>query len=744
MISLYRLSLKHRLMLIVMIPAALLASGIAGLFMARSSDAANEALNRRALAIVSFLAPAAEYGVISGNRNTLLSLTQAVLEQRNVTAVVIHDADGELLAYGGRPQYILNHRETVGINSNLNGRLIATAPVLIAPLHVLDPFVLSETLDQAANDEPIGWVHVELDTAELEALKKETLITTLFFVMVGLALTGILAVRLAQSVDRPIGQLVNAVRRMSDGELGVEVPEQAGSDELRTLERGFNQMSRSMTNAQLTLQTRVDEATAQLAYQAMHDPLTGLPNRRAFEQALEDTLAASRRSDDHGALCFMDLDRFKIVNDTCGHAAGDELLRRIAALIRQRVRAQDLIARIGGDEFALILRGCDAAEAQLIAENLRESISSFRFNWEGRRFTVGASIGLVPMDGSLATASDVLVAADLACYSAKKSGRNRVVLHEAARVDGRRSTDPKGYHHPDHSAPLTPKHLHVHRQTIVPLQTGQTGPALVEIFLRIDDGRGGFLNTGEQLANIESDERAIEIDLWVAEEVCRHYASLSGARTSASPSEGDDAARRVAATSSSSMTEDDTQFSLNLGRASLMAGTRYLAGLQETLRRYRIARERVLLEFRADVVEQAPAELAQFAIAARALGCRIAIERLDGSSAGLLNSFAPDYVKISIKSLIEAYGFEAGCSLAQALCGMAKALAILSVASEIEDPLLRDALREYGFDFAQGNAISSAVALEDAEPARPLRIDAGLGDAGGAGVSASPNKLQES
>lgn len=709
MISLYRLSLKHRLLLVVLIPAALLAVGIAGLFMARSTDAANDALQQRALAIVSFLAPAAEYGVISGNRNNLMSLTQAVLDQRNVTAVTIHDETGDLLAYGGHPKHILNdahhrlgHLDQARIEITDQDRLVASAPVRIAPLQLSDPFAVNEDAPAGEEDRPIGWVHIELDTSELESHKREIVFTTLFFVLTGLALTTVLAVRLAKSVDRPVGRLVSAVRRMSEGELGIMIPEQAGSEELRTLEHGFNKMSRSIADAHHTLQARVDEATAQLAHQAMHDPLTGLPNRRAFEQALEATLAASRRSGDQGALCFMDLDRFKIVNDTCGHAAGDELLRRITALIRQRLRVEDLIARIGGDEFALILRGCDADEARGIAESLREAIAAFRFKWEGRRFSIGASIGLVRLDGSLATTSDVLVAADLACYAAKKGGRNRVMMHDSARVAGRRSTDPRGFGHDDHADLLADEHLHIHRQTIHPLQPGHQGPQLVEIFLRIDDGQGGYLKTGEQLASIESDERAIEIDLWVANQVCRHYAPA-----------GDDVA--------------DTCFSLNLGRASLMAGKHYLVGLRETMSKYRINPDRIMLEFRAAVAEQAPAELELFATAARALGCRVAIEQLDGSSAGLLNSFAPDYVKISMKSLIEAYGLEAGCNLAQALCGMAKALSIRSVASEVEDPLLRGSLQDYGFDFAQGDAISSSIPLDDpgVETGEPPEPDTG-------------------
>jgi diguanylate cyclase (GGDEF)-like protein len=150
-------------------------------------------------------------------------------------------------------------------------------------------------------------------------------------------------------------------------------------------------------------------------------------NRRAFELALEDAVSASRRAADHGALCFIDLDRFKSVNDECGHAAGDALLREIAELIRNRVRTQDLICRVGGDEFALILRACTADDAKRIAQNLCDAVAAHCFDWGGDCFHVSASVGLARIDDAVLSTNDVLQAADSACYSAKHKGRNQVV-----------------------------------------------------------------------------------------------------------------------------------------------------------------------------------------------------------------------------------------------------------------------------------------------------------------------------
>ena len=452
-----RLTLRQRMLLVVLLPAMLLVGVTATLFLVRGNQAADDALSERALAIARFLAPAAEYGVITGNRNALLNLAQAVLEQRDVTAVSIHDQDGETLVASGFarlgfeswPMQLPDH---TALMAREHDRLAVAAPVRLAPFPV-DDFQHSrpDTPDPDV-DATIGWVWVELDTRGLYAHKRELLLTTLALVFIGLSLTTLLALRLARSVVQPVSRLVDAVERVSRGDLRVRLGESAASDELRALERGFDDMSRSIAEAHETLQARVDEATAQLAHQATHDPLTSLPNRRAFEQALEKAVAASRRAQDHGALCFIDLDRFKVVNDTCGHAAGDQLLREIASLLRERVREQDLICRIGGDEFALILRACKTDEAVTVAGHLREAIAEFEFRHDGHLFSVGASVGLVPLDGEIDSASDVLIAADMACYTAKTSGRNQIVVYRHDPDRGRRITDP----HPAPPPPTDP------------------------------------------------------------------------------------------------------------------------------------------------------------------------------------------------------------------------------------------------------------------------------------------------
>lgn len=167
----------------------------------------------------------------------------------------------------------------------------------------------------------------------------------------------------------------------------------------------------------------------QLHYQATHDPLTGMINRREFERRLERLNRADPRQRVESVLCFLDLDQFKVVNDTCGHGAGDELLRQIAELLRGHLRQRDTLARLGGDEFAVLLEHCPLSEAFRVANTIREAIQDFRFAWDDKSFSIGVSVGLVDLKEVGHDLQELFAAADAACYLAKEQGRNRVQIH---------------------------------------------------------------------------------------------------------------------------------------------------------------------------------------------------------------------------------------------------------------------------------------------------------------------------
>lgn len=676
------LSIHNRLLLVALLPAALLATLITGLVLYRSTVALDEALRERGQAIVSFLAPAAEYGVISGNRANLSELLRAAITQREVSAVAIYNQEGALLASTGRFNVLepkaLREIDKPSIARGPVNVFVATAPVVSRGVDFDDVFRFGISGEDPAPMRTIGWVYVELDKGPSQREKRLVIFATLGLALVGLGLTGVVGLRLARSISRPVAALVEGVNRMAGGALDVELAETATTAELGALERGFNTMARSISESHRTMQSRIDAATALLAHQAQHDPLTGLPNRRAFEERLEESVAASKRAGDHGALCFIDLDRFKIVNDTCGHAAGDELLCRIARLIRQRVRDQDVVCRVGGDEFALILRGCNRSDALRIAEHLREGVAAFRFSWEDRLFSIGASIGVTYIDGTHATVADLLMAADSACYEAKKNGRNQVVeftpLGDRSSGEGPVASVDKGFE----------ERVELHAQSIIPLGSASDEAPWLEVLLRVRDTAGELRQPAHYLVRFENGDAPVDLDIGVVELACEAVAELD-----------------------SSVGGKPLSVSLNVGRASILDASVFLAHLRASLQGNGIAPQRIVCELPVQFVDQFPDECRSFAAGARELGCRLMLQQLDGGGVRHLKSLQPDFAKISLDALITAYGLEAGCNLAQALAGMAAALDVTPIASEVEDPVLLETLQAFGFAYAQGHAIAS-------------------------------------
>ncbi len=179
----------------------------------------------------------------------------------------------------------------------------------------------------------------------------------------------------------------------------------------------------------LTDITEAHELSQQLSYEASHDALTGLINRREFELRLQRAIDSAQLADTRHALCYVDLDNFKVINDTCGHVAGDELLRQLATTLQQRIRANDSLARLGGDEFGVLLHDCPLEHAAEVAQGMRRAIEQYQFVWGTNSFFIGASIGVVPIEGTQRRVTQVLSAADAACYAAKDQGRNRVYVY---------------------------------------------------------------------------------------------------------------------------------------------------------------------------------------------------------------------------------------------------------------------------------------------------------------------------
>ena len=252
----------------------------------------------------------------------------------------------------------------------------------------------------------------------------------------------------------------------------------------------------------------------ELRYHASHDALTDLLNRREFERRLERVLETAAQQPSEHALCYLDLDQFKVINDTCGHAAGDELLRQLGALLKETIRERDTLARLGGDEFGILMEHCPLKRARQVANALRKAIDNFVFVRDARNFRIGVSIGVVSINEASASLADVLSAADSACYAAKDEGRNRIHVYDEADVELARRHGEMQWVARIQDA-LAEDRFRLYCQPIVPVQSGDRAGEHYELLVRMEDEHGDIVLPGAFLPAAEHYNLAVKLDRWV-------------------------------------------------------------------------------------------------------------------------------------------------------------------------------------------------------------------------------------
>jgi len=278
--------------------------------------------------------------------------------------------------------------------------------------------------------------------------------------------------------------------------------------------------------------TQAFQLSKQLSYQATHDALTGLLNRRAFEQRLERVLNTARHDGSTHALCYLDLDQFKVINDTCGHMAGDELLRQLGRLLPTYIRKRDTIARLGGDEFGVLMEHCSLAQAERVARALCRAVEEFQYVWEDRTFRVGCSIGLVPISDSSDSAQTAMSSADTACYAAKDKGRRRVhVYHPGDEELAKRYGEMQWAVRINRALednrfrlvyqPITPVHLPSAERQLSLLRRDENLPPEdglhFELLIRLEEYDGTFAPPGAFLPAAERYNLSSQLDRWVCD-----------------------------------------------------------------------------------------------------------------------------------------------------------------------------------------------------------------------------------
>jgi len=427
--------------------------------------------------------------------------------------------------------------------------------------------------------------------------------------------------------------------------------------------------------------TAMRNMARQMSYQARHDPLTGLINRGEFELRLIQALESARSGHTQHALCYLDLDQFKIVNDTCGHGAGDELLKQLTAQLQTRVRGTDTLARLGGDEFGILLQHCPIEEATGTAEVLRQVVKRFRFVWQDKLFDVGASIGVVPITADSGSLMDVMSVADSACYIAKDQGRNRIHVYQPEdNAVVQRRGEMQWVNRVNRA--LGEDRFRLLYQKVMPLCAGETD-RYCEILVRMIDEQGGLVPPMAFIPAAERYQLMPALDRWV----------LSAALT--------------ALQSCSPKLSDVTVCAVNLSGQSL-CDDHFLTSVVELLDETRLDPGRICFEITETAAIANLARATRFISVLKGMGCRFALDDFGSglSSFSHLKHLPVDFLKIDGGFVRDMAGDPVDAAMVEAINRIGHVMGIRTIAESVENDTTLEALRRLGVNFAQGSAIA--------------------------------------
>lgn len=426
-----------------------------------------------------------------------------------------------------------------------------------------------------------------------------------------------------------------------------------------------------------------------LSFQAAHDALTGLLNRPEFERHVEGAMKYSRQTGVSHVICYLDLDQFKVVNDSCGHVAGDELLCRLARGVTRLLRECDIFARLGGDEFGFLLRDCSAVQAREFAERVRTYIHEYRFVWEGKSFEVGASIGLAEITAESDSFASILSAADIACYTAKDLGRNQVHVY-------RYSDEEIGQRHSEINLvseitlAIEKNRMELYFQEIVPINTALSRVLHGEVLVRMRDSEGKLLSPAQFLPAAERYNQITSIDLWVVRNTLAWYTDVRKENAGVEPE----------------------ILSINLSGSSIGRKS-FQRKVRALIEDYHIDPATICFEITETAAISDLESALYFMNALRSIGVKFALDDFGSglSSFSYLKNMPVDYLKIDGSFVRDIVSDPIDREMVNAINQLGHVMGIQTVAEFVENDSILEQLRKIGVDYAQGHAIARPCPL---------------------------------
>ena len=453
----------------------------------------------------------------------------------------------------------------------------------------------------------------------------------------------------------------------------------------------YRETDGSISGAAVTIRdvTEAQRLAERLAHQARHDQLTGLLNRRAFEHFLEAAIIETSDSNRTIAFCFIDLDQFKIVNDTVGHLVGDQLLQEVAKLLADKLHEGDILARLGGDEFGLLLHGCSLRRAKRAVEHMIAALNAFQFYHGGLIFEIGASAGIAAINRHVHDVNDVMSRADLACYAAKEAGRNRVQIYKKRDISLRRRHQ-EMYQAGGIREALEMQRFVLFAQPIAATRDLEAPSRQVEVLLRMQGPQGRLIPPSAFIPAAERYGLMAEIDRWVIHETMAVLATetFSGIRTGVS---------------------------INVSGVTLNDETS-LDFIRQVLGESSVAPERISFEITETAAIRNIMKTQDFMQEMREWGCQFALDDFGSglSSLNYLRRLPVDYLKIDGSFVRDLNKDEGSHVMVMSIQQMANGLGIKTVAEGVEDKRTLNALKMLEIDYVQGFAVGKPLPIATA------------------------------
>ncbi len=442
------------------------------------------------------------------------------------------------------------------------------------------------------------------------------------------------------------------------------------------------------------------ELSRQFSWQAKHDALTGLINRREFEQRLEDALTVARLDNQVHALCYMDLDQFKIVNDTCGHVAGDELLRQVTMLLQEQIRKTDTLARLGGDEFGVLLMQCPLEQAISISNTLREKVQAFRFVWEGNSFAIGVSIGLVEIKADSESLANLLIAADTACYAAKNNGRNRIHIFQRDDQDLLQHQGEMRWVNRLTKA-LEEDRFVLQGELMAAIGPTESQQVHYEVLLRLQDEEGTLVSPMAFIPAAERYNLMEQIDRWVIKKIFSHWSELQHKPQTHKPQ-----------IHSPQTHSQPIVYAINLSGASIN-DDQFMGFLRQQFEQYDVPPELICFEITETVAIANLTKASHFIAQLQKLGCRFALDDFGSgmSSFAYLKNLPVNYLKIDGEFIKNMVNDPVDYAMVEAINHIGHVMGIQTIAEWVEDDEILKQVKILGIDYAQGYAIGQSCCL---------------------------------